>query len=337
MPHSNAALSYESRRRLVARYRTRQIAHVAAEAAVSRQCLGKWVARWREHADAGLHDRSSRPHTSASATPPAVVDRVLAMRKNKWSAPRIVRELALEDIAIAACAVSRILRRHGLNRLDHLDVDGEPLRAPGRSSARYPGHIVHIDVKGSGRSPTAAGGDFAAAARPRTRPPTAPPAHRAAWVSEPATYACTPPSTTTLGWRSPRPTTTRPLPPRSHSCATRGRSSLRTASRGSLASSPTTNRPTGPATSPAQSARSSPGINGSSPTRPGTTARLSATSTPSPESTSTPAATPARPNAATSSASGSCTTTTTARTAAGHQPPASRRANGVTNVMPNYS
>ncbi len=42
-------LSFEGHRRLVRRCQYRPIAHIAAEAAVSRQCLSKWVARWREH------------------------------------------------------------------------------------------------------------------------------------------------------------------------------------------------------------------------------------------------------------------------------------------------
>lgn len=60
MSHGNAALSFEGRRRLVRRCQRRPIAHVAAEAAVS---------RWREHGDEGLRDRSSRPHTSTTAPP----------------------------------------------------------------------------------------------------------------------------------------------------------------------------------------------------------------------------------------------------------------------------
>lgn len=157
MSHRNAALSFEGRRRLVARCLYRPIAHVAAEAAVSRQCLGKWYARWREHGDEGLHDRSSRPHTSKTATARAVVQRIIAMRKKKWSAARIHRELDHEGITVSVSTVSRILRRHGLNRLDHLDVDGEPLRQPGKITARYPGHMIHLDVKKVGRIPDGGG------------------------------------------------------------------------------------------------------------------------------------------------------------------------------------
>lgn len=157
MPHGNAALSFEGRRRLVRRCQHRPIAHVAAEAAVSRQCLSKWVARWREHGDEGLHDRSSRPRRCPTATPEAVVARIVELRRKKWSARRIPLQLVHEDTPVAVCTISRILRRQGLNRLAHLDVDGHPLRAPGTITASYPGHMIHIDVKKVGRIPDGGG------------------------------------------------------------------------------------------------------------------------------------------------------------------------------------
>lgn len=81
MPHANAPLSVESRRRLVKRCQTRPIAHVDAEMGISRTCASKWVNRWRLHGDAGLHDRPSSPHQSPNATPAWVIaDRVPAPR-----------------------------------------------------------------------------------------------------------------------------------------------------------------------------------------------------------------------------------------------------------------
>lgn len=61
MTHRNAPLTPEGRRRLFSRCRHGPISHIAAEAGVSRQCLGKWVARYREHGQDGLLDRSSAP------------------------------------------------------------------------------------------------------------------------------------------------------------------------------------------------------------------------------------------------------------------------------------
>lgn len=59
MPHANAPLSVEGRRRLVKRCQIRPIAYVAAEMGVSRACVSKWAHRWRLHGDAGLQDRPS--------------------------------------------------------------------------------------------------------------------------------------------------------------------------------------------------------------------------------------------------------------------------------------
>ena len=157
MTPRNAPLTPQGRLRLVLRCRHRPIAHIAAEAGVSRQCLGKWVARYREHGEAGLHDRSSAPAQRPTQTPVAVVEQIAVMRKNKWSARRIVRELAAQDIPISVATVTRWLHKLGLARLDHLDVDGEPLRRPGTIKAWWPGHMIHTDVKKVGRIPDGGG------------------------------------------------------------------------------------------------------------------------------------------------------------------------------------
>lgn len=157
MTHRNAPLTPEGRLRLVLRTQNRPIAHIAAEAGVSRQCLGKWVARYREHGEAGLHDRSSAPTRRPTQTPPAVVEKIAVMRKNKWSARRIVRELQAADITISVATVTRWLHKLGLHRPDHLDVDGEPLRKPGTIKAWWPGHMIHVDIKKVGRIPDGGG------------------------------------------------------------------------------------------------------------------------------------------------------------------------------------
>src|SRR5829696_2012861 len=59
--HRNAPLTPAGRLRLVRRCRYRPIAHVAAEAGVSRQCLSKWVSRYRRDGEAGLTDHTSTP------------------------------------------------------------------------------------------------------------------------------------------------------------------------------------------------------------------------------------------------------------------------------------
>ena len=61
MSHRNAPLTPAGRLRLVQRCRYRPIAHVAAEAGVSRQCLSKWVGRYRREGEPGLLERTGLP------------------------------------------------------------------------------------------------------------------------------------------------------------------------------------------------------------------------------------------------------------------------------------
>jgi transposase len=80
MTHGNAPLSIEGRRRLVARCVERPIAHVAAEMGISRACASKWVNRFRQFGELGLHDRSSAPARQPTATPAHVIGVIEAVR-----------------------------------------------------------------------------------------------------------------------------------------------------------------------------------------------------------------------------------------------------------------
>ncbi|WIX76837.1 IS481 family transposase [Amycolatopsis carbonis] len=158
MHHRNAPLSLEGRRRLVQRCQTRPIAHVAAEMGISRQCASKWVNRWRRHGEAGLLDRPSVPHHQPTATPAQVVARIEQLRRHrKYSARRIATELTAEGITISVRTVGRHLLALGLNRRRSLDPTGASNRQPRRILARWPGHMVHLDVKKTGEIPHGGG------------------------------------------------------------------------------------------------------------------------------------------------------------------------------------
>lgn len=158
MTHKNAPLTIEGRRRLVERCRSRPIAHVAAEMGISRACASKWVNRWRRHGELGLLDRSSAPHHSPTATPPTVVGQIETWRRErKWSAQRITHELAGQGIPLNRRTVSRHLKRLRLNRRKFLDPGGDNNRKPGKVTARWPDHMVHLDVKKVGRIPDGGG------------------------------------------------------------------------------------------------------------------------------------------------------------------------------------
>ncbi|MFG2785114.1 helix-turn-helix domain-containing protein [Streptomyces prunicolor] len=74
-----APLTPEGRLRLWLRVDAgRPIAHIAAEAGISRRCLAKWYARWRTHGEDGLLDHSSRPSASPKRPSEGIADLVSA-------------------------------------------------------------------------------------------------------------------------------------------------------------------------------------------------------------------------------------------------------------------
>src|SRR6478735_12766683 len=158
--HANARLNLHGRRLLVSRVIEdgRPVAHVAKELGVSRQCAHRWVARFRAEGEAGLLDRSSRPHRCPRRTPPEVEQRVLQLRHDQrrgqdWIGP---------ELGVPARTVSAILRRHQVPYLRECDpLTGEVIRASKTTTVRYererPGELVHVDVKKVGRIPDGGG------------------------------------------------------------------------------------------------------------------------------------------------------------------------------------
>jgi transposase InsO family protein len=125
---------------------------------ISRACASKWVNRYRRYGELGLIDRSSTPHHSPRATPTWVVEQIEAWRRTrKWSAQRITLELAGLGYRINRRTVTRQLTRLGLGQRRFLDPCGDSNRTPGRITARWPGHMIHVDVKKVGRIPDGGG------------------------------------------------------------------------------------------------------------------------------------------------------------------------------------
>jgi len=158
MSHANAPLTPEGRYRLVQRCQYRPIAHVAAEAGVSRACLSKWKTRFEHEGVAGLTDRSSAPYARPTTTAPEVVEVIQTLRRDQHLTARAIRrELALRGHHVSLATVGRWLQRLGISRLRDLDPDGSTNRVVGTITARFPGHMVHIDVKKVGRIPDGGG------------------------------------------------------------------------------------------------------------------------------------------------------------------------------------
>jgi hypothetical protein len=150
--HRSARLTVHGRRLLVERVRSgRPVANVAAEMGISRVTAHKWICRWRAEGEHGLHDRSSRPRTTPHRTPGPTEARVCRLRQDRKFGPARIGPI----LGLPASMVHRILVRHGLNRLAHLD------RPTGQIIRRYerdrPGELLHVDVKRLGRIPDGGG------------------------------------------------------------------------------------------------------------------------------------------------------------------------------------
>ena len=159
MSHANAVLTPAGRLRLVKRCEQRPIAHVAAEMGISRQCATKWVHRYRTLGEDGLLDRSSAPDFSPTLTPSDVVAQIEKLRREKkWTARQIRRELNGQGITISLATITRWLEKLGINRRKFIDPDGSTNKQPvGKIIARFPGHMVHLDVKKVGKIPDGGG------------------------------------------------------------------------------------------------------------------------------------------------------------------------------------
>jgi transposase len=62
---------------------------VAQAVGVRPRTVRKWLARYRREGLAGLHDRSSQPHRLHRPTPQAVVERIAALRHERWTGKQI--------------------------------------------------------------------------------------------------------------------------------------------------------------------------------------------------------------------------------------------------------
>jgi transposase InsO family protein len=160
MAHRNARLTFHGRALLVHRVRVegQAVAHASKAMGVSRKCGHYWLARFDAEGEDGLHDRSSRPHTSPTRTSPEVEQQVLEARRlhrkgQDWLGP---------ELGVPARTVSRILCRHGVPKLCECDpLTGQVIRASKTTAIRYerdhPGELTHMDVKKIGRIPDGGG------------------------------------------------------------------------------------------------------------------------------------------------------------------------------------
>jgi transposase InsO family protein len=111
----------------------------AAEAAgLSERRAREWLRRFLAEGDAGLLDRSSAPVRVWNRTPPDRVAAIAALRRLRMTAWEIA-----EIVSMPASTVSAVLARIGLGKRPRL----EPAGPVNRYQRRWPGELIHIDVK----------------------------------------------------------------------------------------------------------------------------------------------------------------------------------------------
>jgi len=125
---------------------------------VSRQTVHKWVRRFQAEGEAGLAERSSRPHHSPHRTSAKITARITHARVKYFAGP-----VALSGILkLPASTIGAVLRREEMPPLCDLDrVTGEVIKGRKYSDLRYehrdPGSLLHVDVKKLGRIPKGGG------------------------------------------------------------------------------------------------------------------------------------------------------------------------------------
>ena len=153
MSHANAALTPRARLRL-ARLVVDDgwpIALAARRYDVSWPAAKRWAQRYAAMGEAGMTDRSSRPHHVANRTPVYLVKQVVHLRWKKRLSPIAIGA----RLGMPPSTVHAVLTRCRLNRLSHVDVrTGEPIR---RYEHDHPGAMIHVDVKKLGNIPDGGG------------------------------------------------------------------------------------------------------------------------------------------------------------------------------------
>lgn len=121
-----------------------QIARIGLKAAanqvgISTRRAKEWRSRFNQAGAEGLHDRSSRPHTSPRATAQDKRERILRMRRNY----RLSYAQIASRTGVSMATVGRICAHSGLAKLPPLEA-APPIR---RYERKTPGELLHLDTK----------------------------------------------------------------------------------------------------------------------------------------------------------------------------------------------
>jgi transposase InsO family protein len=142
--HGSARLSVHSRRLIAVRVLDEgwSLTAAAQAAGVCRQTATKWLDRFVQEGEAGLRDRTCRPHRCRPMVPERVVAKIRRLRTRRLGSHAIAYWLG-----IARSTVHKVLVRLGLGRLAPV----QPKPTVRRYEWDRPGQMIHVDTKKLGR------------------------------------------------------------------------------------------------------------------------------------------------------------------------------------------
>ena len=142
--HRNARTTPHSRAEMVRRVLFDGEAETAIAAAfgTTAKTVKKWVQRYQAGGLAGLEDGSSRPRRLRAPTPLETVQRIIELRRQRYTGKQIAKETG-----VSRSTVSRRLRAARLSRAKDL----EPVAPVVRYERSLPGELIHLDIKKLGR------------------------------------------------------------------------------------------------------------------------------------------------------------------------------------------
>ena len=116
----------------------------AAARSVSERCARNWLKRARLLGFPDLlHARSSAPKRRPRQTPPDLEKTLCELRRQRLTYWQI-----FQTVPVSKGTLHRVLKRHGLNRLEYLLPTPPP---PIRYERDTPGELVHLDSRKFGR------------------------------------------------------------------------------------------------------------------------------------------------------------------------------------------
>lgn len=141
--HDNARTTRRGRMLIVQRLASGwSVATVGQAFGLTPKTVRKWRARFAAEGEAGLADRSSRPHRSPRKLSAQDEEAIVALRRQRLAVPVIARRLNRP-----VSTVGVVLRRHHLGRLSTPSSQPPVIRY----QRERPGELIHIDIKKLGR------------------------------------------------------------------------------------------------------------------------------------------------------------------------------------------